>query len=141
MIHNRNILALGFLPVLGSVAGCTQDAYYDIDAAPSKSYLIEHSRKADVKPYFDAAVALRPEYELFNLAEDEACMTNVAGDPHYADVLDNMKSLLQKRLEETSDSRTGDNPEIWESYPRLVGKMRDFPKPQTRRKIYENADN
>lgn len=114
-------------PVSLNAKGGKQDAYYDIDAAPSKSYLIEHRGEAGVKPYFDAAVAMRPEYELFNLADDEACMTNVAGDPHYADVLDNMKKLLHKRLTETSDSRLGDNPEIWESYPRLAGKMREFP--------------
>lgn len=105
-----------------------QEAYFDIDAAPSKTYLIAHRNEPSVRVFFDAAVAPRPEYELYNLVNDSACMVNVAGDPHYSDVLERMKVLLRERLQETGDSRLGDNPEVWESYPRLEGKMRKFPK-------------
>ena len=34
------------------------------------------------------------------------------------------------RLTETGDPRVGADPEIWESYPRLEGKMRTFPAPK-----------
>jgi hypothetical protein len=51
----------------------------------------------------------------------------VAGDKEYAKTLVKMQKMLQKKLSETKDSRIGSNPEIWESYPRLEGKMRTFP--------------
>ena len=38
-----------------------------------------------------------------------------------------MEKMLMDKLVETNDSRIGTNPEIWETYPRLEGKMREFP--------------
>lgn len=102
-------------------------AYFDIDAAPSKDYLIDHKDDPKVKPYFDAAVAKRPEYELYDLSKDAMCMNNVASDERYSSTLQDLKQRLKDRLILTEDSRMGDNPEIWESYPRLEGKMRQFP--------------
>lgn len=105
-------------------------AYYDIDAAPSKTYLIDNRENPQVKSYFDAAVARRPEFELYNLKSDARCLHNVADDPHYSDIFERLRSRLQMRLAETGDPRVGVDPEIWESYPRLEGKMRTFPAPK-----------
>jgi uncharacterized sulfatase len=38
-------------------------AFTDIDAAPSKSYLIENWQDETVRPYFDWAHAKRPEFD------------------------------------------------------------------------------
>ena len=40
--------------------------------------------------------------------------------------LKQMKKKLSRSLRKMHDSRTGKNPEIWESYPRLRGPMRSF---------------
>lgn len=104
------------------------EAYYDIDAAPSKDYIIAHRDEPAVKPFFEASVGKRPEFELFDLTNDEACMHNVADKPENAAVLKRMKKMLLAERTSTGDSRLGSNPEIWESYPRLDGKMRVFPK-------------
>ena len=56
-------------------------------------------------------------------------MHNLAGEANYADILNKMRKQLEERLTETGDTRVvGDNPEIWESYPRLDGNIRSFPK-------------
>jgi len=107
--------------------GDLEDAYFDIDDGPSKTFLIENSEKQNIKPYFDAAVAKRPEFELFDLGNNRSCMKNVAGDKKYAPILEKMKKMLMDKLVETNDSRIGANPDIWETYPRLEGKMRKFP--------------
>jgi uncharacterized sulfatase len=104
-----------------------ENAYYDIDDCPSKTFLIENSEDEIIKLYFEAAVAKRPEFELFDLKKDRYCMNNVAGDKKYAKVLAKMEKILQDKLLETNDSRTGANPDVWETYPRLEGKMRNFP--------------
>ena len=49
-------------------------------------------------------------------------------DPTYPKELE---MQLNQKLAETGDSRLGENPEIWESYPRLEGPMRSFPNPDT----------
>ena len=104
-----------------------ENAYFDIDDCPSKTFLIENGDNQDIKLYFEAAVAKRPEFELFDLKKDRSCMNNVAGDKRYAKVLAKMEKMLLDKLLETNDSRIGTHPEVWESYPRLEGKMRRFP--------------
>lgn len=103
------------------------DAFYDIDDGPSKEYLVEHRNDTRVLAYFNAAMgAKRPEYELYDLKKDSSCMHNVVGKQNYAGTFSAMKKKLNDKLKETGDTRLGDNPEIWETYPRLEGKMRNF---------------
>lgn len=108
--------------------GKTVTAYYDMDAAPSKDYLTDHRTEPGVKEYFEAAVGLRPEYELYCLTSDPDCMDNMAYDRECRTILDSLKTILDAKLRKTGDPRVGDDPEIWETYPRLEGKMREFPE-------------
>ena len=99
-----------------------------MDAAPSKDYLTDHRTEPGVKEYFEAAVGLRPEYELYCLTSDPDCMDNMAYDRECRTILDSLKTILDAKLRKTGDPRVGDDPEIWETYPRLEGKMREFPE-------------
>lgn len=107
--------------------GILKEAYYDIDDAPSKTYLIEHRNDPKLNAYFKASVDKRTEYELYDLKNDIDCIHNMAANKSYTDVFLNMKKMLNNKLMVTKDTRLGDNPEIWESYPRLEGKTRKFP--------------
>ncbi len=129
LIHNfrYNLWPAGD-PKVFNGKNALENAYLDIDNCPSKTFLIENDKETDIKPYFDAAVAKRPEFELFDLSKDRSCMNNVAGDKKYAKILTKMEKMLQNKLVETNDTRIGNNPEIWETYPRLEGKMRKFPQ-------------
>ena len=104
-------------------------AFYDIDDSPSKTFVIENKDKSDIKPFFEAAVGKRPEFELFDVIKDPACMSDLAKEKAFSKVLVQMKTMLNEKLITTKDSRIGSNPEIWETYPRLEGKMRNFPQP------------
>ena len=102
-------------------------AYFDIDGSPTLTYMENHREEDGVSPYFLAATALRNEFELYNVVQDPDCMKDLAGDENYLSIFTSLKSSLLESLKETGDSRLGDNPEIWESYPRLSGPMRNFP--------------
>lgn len=103
-------------------------AYTDIDAAPSKSYIVEHHSAPDVKPYFDWAVAKRPEVEFFDIKNDPYCLTNLAGNPKYANVEKEMKGALMNELKKSKDPRVvGPDKEIFDLYLRY-SPMREFPK-------------
>ncbi len=104
-------------------------AYFDIDGSPSKTYLTDNYSDVSVIPYFNAAVAKRKEYELFNLTDDSACMNDISGESSSRNILEMMQQKLKTRLLETGDTRLGTNPEIWETYPRLDGEIRYFPVP------------
>ncbi|ADY53944.1 sulfatase [Pseudopedobacter saltans DSM 12145] len=104
-------------------------AYYDIDDAPSKEYLLENYKDPAVEKYFKSATSKRPEFELFDIRNDEDCMTNLASEKRYTKILYEMKKMLNNKLQETKDIRIGAYAEVWETYPRLEGKSRVFPKP------------
>ncbi|HEX7847802.1 MAG TPA: sulfatase [Chitinophagaceae bacterium] len=106
--------------------GTLSDAYYDIDDAPSKQFLINLRNDPTINPFFELAVGKRPEFELYDLTKDRDCMHNIVNDPSSAVVLKTLKQKLNDKLVATNDTRIGNNPEVWETYPRLEGKMRNF---------------
>lgn len=104
-------------------------AFTDIDAAPSKSFIIENMDKPGVRPYFDLAHGKRPEFELFNIKTDPYCLHNLAGKPGFSAVETEMKNILLDELTKTGDPRiVGPDKEIFDSYKRY-SPMREFPDP------------
>jgi uncharacterized sulfatase len=104
-------------------------AFTDIDAAPTKSFIIENHDDPDIKPYFDWAVAKRPEVEFFDIRNDPFCLNNLAGNPDYADVEKEMEGALMSELIKSEDPRqVGPDREVFDSYLRY-SPMREFPKP------------
>jgi uncharacterized sulfatase len=105
-------------------------AFTDIDAAPTKSYIIENINDEKVQSYFELAHAKRPEFELFNIQEDEYCLTNLIGNPKVAEIESEMKSVLLQELKKSKDPRiVGPDTEVFDSYIRY-SPMREFPKPE-----------
>lgn len=104
-------------------------AFTDVDACPTKSFLIENHQVDSLRPYFDLAYGKRPEYELFDIKKDAACLHNLAGVPAFQTVEEKLKQALMKELEKSGDPRVvGSDPEIFDSYLRY-SPMREFPKP------------
>lgn len=107
-------------------------AFTDVDACPTKSYLVENHQSDSIAPYFDLAYAKRPEYELFDIQKDPACLENLSGNPSYSEVERQLKQILLDKLEATKDPRVvGPDPEIFDSYLRY-SPMREFPNPEGR---------
>jgi N-sulfoglucosamine sulfohydrolase len=105
-------------------------AFTDIDAAPTKSFIVEHHNDPDIKPYFDWAVAKRPEVEFFDIKNDPYCLNNLAKNPDYADVEKEMKNALMSELKKSKDPRVvGPDKEVFDSYLRY-SPMREFSKPE-----------
>lgn len=105
-------------------------AFTDIDAAPTKSFIIENRQDEIIRPYFDWAHAKRPEFELFDIKKDPFNLNNLAGNPDYAEVEEELKQALTAELKKSGDPRiTGPDTEVFDSYIRYVGPMREFPNP------------
>jgi uncharacterized sulfatase len=104
-------------------------AFTDVDAAPTKSYIIENREDENVRPFFEAAFEKIPEVLLYDVNSDPYCMNNLADDPEYAGIKDEMQQVLINELTETEDPRVvGPDPEVFDSYLRY-SPMREFPKP------------
>jgi uncharacterized sulfatase len=93
-----------------------QGVFGDIDAGPSKSYMMDNRNKKSVSNLFNLAFGKLPREELFLIQEDPAQMNNVAYDTVYFQI----KNQLRKRMEEyqqlTGDPRV-DGYSPWDDYP------------------------
>ena len=104
-------------------------AFTDIDAAPTKSFIIENMEDENIRPFFDLAHAKRPEWELFDVENDPNCLVNLIGDPNFPDTEKELRGALMQELVSTKDPRVvGPDKEIFDSYKRY-SRMREFPSP------------
>ncbi len=105
-------------------------AFTDIDAAPTKSYIIESMNDEKVKPFFDLALAKRPEFEMFDIKKDPFCLNNLIGNNDFATIEKEMRTTLIQELNKSKDPRiVGPDSEVFDSYIRY-SPMREFPKPE-----------
>ncbi len=87
----------------------TYAAYADMDASPTKAWLIAHREDPQWKWHYDFAFGKRPAEELYDLSNDPDQVKNVAADPQYAGQKQQLGQQLLKLLTEAGDPRvTGD---------------------------------
>lgn len=107
----------------------SEHAFTDIDAIPTKAFIVEHHADQAYARYFQWATAKRPEFELYHTAKDPYCLENLSGDPSYRAVERKMKKALHDELVRSGDPRiTGPDKEVFDSYLRY-SPMREFPNP------------
>lgn len=108
-------------------------AYFDIDHGPAWSFIVDNRDNAEIFPYFLKAVAKRPYEELYDVRSDTGCLNNLVGNGKYVTELDYLRQKMNDTLKKTGDSRYMNclehEQDIWETYPRLNGVIRSYPKP------------
>jgi N-sulfoglucosamine sulfohydrolase len=95
----------------------TYTAYPDMDASPTKAWMIHNRANEDVQQAFDLGFGKRPQEELYDLAKDPCYMNNLADDPDYADTKRNMHDRLMSVLKEQDDPRVVEDPVRFEHPP------------------------
>lgn len=84
-------------------------AFGDLDASPTKAWLVTHRDEPQAAPFYERDLGLRPGEELYDLKNDPHQLKNVAADPAYAEARRKMSDRLMGILESTGDPRvTGD---------------------------------
>jgi arylsulfatase A-like enzyme len=97
------------VPNLVAVDKDTRAAYPDMDASPTKTWLVAHGRDAQWKWHYDLAFAKRPSEELYDLKHDPDQVKNLATEPAFAAKKQELSARLMKILTEANDPRvTGD---------------------------------
>ena len=95
----------------------TLATFQDMDAGPTKAWLVEHRDDPRYRQFYELAFARRPGEELYILADDPDEVHNVANDPRYATVKVRLKRRLLGVLEETGDPRMVDDGKFFETPP------------------------
>jgi uncharacterized sulfatase len=94
--------------------------YHDVDASPSKDEVMAQAEGI----YFELAFSKRPQYQLYDIAEDPYCIDNIADRKEYAEIVSELQETLMTDLKAQGDPRAFGNP-IFDSYPRY-SSMRNF---------------
>ena len=92
-------------------------AYADLDASPTKAWMIHHRGEDAIQHQYEIGFGKRPEEELYDLNEDPDHMNNLANDPDYADVKDRLADRLMTVLREENDPRVVEEPCRFEHSP------------------------
>lgn len=95
----------------------TMVAYADLDASPTKAWMIHHRAEEDVQVAFQLGFGKRPEEELYDLRIDPHYMNDVAGDPAYSDTVAELSAKLMDVLRENEDPRLVESPCRFEHTP------------------------
>ena len=83
----------------------TFEAYPDLDASPTKAWMVQHREDLDVEPLFHLGFGKRPREELYDLKKDPSYMHNVANDKEYASIKKDLEMRLLNVLKEHKDPR------------------------------------
>ncbi|MEM7476995.1 MAG: sulfatase/phosphatase domain-containing protein, partial [Planctomycetota bacterium] len=80
-------------------------AFGDLDASPTKAWMLTHLDQPQVLGQVNLTMGLRPAEELFAIGQDPDHMVNLANDPKYAQVKEELSARLMKTLVDTGDPR------------------------------------
>ena len=98
-----------------SLANDTRAAFPDMDAGPTKAWLVAHRQDPEWQWHYDYAFGKRPMVQLFDRKKDRDQTNNVAEDPAYAQIKQTLERQLMDEL-----NRVGD--------PRVIGDGMSFEK-------------
>lgn len=118
-------------PTAKEIAANTHATLADMDAGPTKAWLVAHRSTPEGKRFYDLAFARRPREELYILANDPQQMHNVAQQPEFAELRRKLEAQLLGELQRTGDPRvTGDGQQY--ERPPFAGEGSEEPVPQRR---------
>ena len=95
-------------PSAQALENSTFVAFADMDAGPTKAWLVAHRNDPEWKWHYDYAFGKRPAEELYDLTKDPEQISNLAGNPEYAKALKAQGDRLMKILTEAGDPRVVD---------------------------------
>lgn len=95
----------------------TMVCYADLDASPTKAYLMHHRAEPQLQRIMDLGFGKRPMYELYDLGRDPHYLHNVAAEPAYADIRAALHARLHATLRAQDDPRIAEVPCRFEHTP------------------------
>lgn len=95
----------------------THIAFADIDASPTKAWLIGHRKDPQWQWFYEFAFGKRPSEELYDLRKDPDQVNIIVGDTDFAKVKEKLAAELMKKLHEAGDPHVVENPPRFELPP------------------------
>ncbi len=99
--------------------------YGDVDGSKTKHFILERAEQPEMKRYCELNFAKRPAEELFDLRQDPAQLTNVAGRAEYAAAQKDLRTRVEQWMRDTADPRVDPANDAWDAYPYFGGAVVD----------------
>ena len=109
--------------------GPSDGGYHDIDACPTLQEMIQRKGEPRIGKLLELATGMRPEYELYDIVRDPACLNNLVNQGSYSSTAERLRGALESTLRATGDPRLNGGGDVFESYPRF-SPVRVFPEPE-----------
>jgi uncharacterized sulfatase len=110
-------VAEGRVPSTEVLSNETFVCFGDLDASPTKAWMIENRDDPEFSEQYKLGFGKRPERELYVVADDPDQVNNRAGDPALADVEKELHERLMAELRSAEDPRVTQDPVPYESLP------------------------
>lgn len=95
----------------------TGTAFADMDASPTKAWLITHRHEPQWRWHYEFAFGKRPAEELYDVRRDPDQVHNLAADPSQAEVKSRLAQQLMRTLTAAGDPRVTASPVPFELPP------------------------
>jgi len=94
----------------------THVAFADMDASPTKAWMMQHRHDSQWKWLYDFAFGKRPAEELYDLRKDPDMVINIAGEAGSRATKEELAAQLMKHLKDAEDPRVSPDP-VFEKPP------------------------
>ncbi|MBL8827853.1 MAG: sulfatase [Planctomycetaceae bacterium] len=112
----------------------TRIAFPDMDAGPTKAWLVAHRADPKWRWHYDYAFAPRPAEELYDVRTDPDQVKNLAADPALAQVKQQLSEQLLGKLKQAGDPRVTGDSQTFERSPFTDGESREGGKTKAKGK-------
>jgi len=120
------------MPSIESLERDTMVAFADMDASPTKAWLVHQFGLEDYQWHYNYAFGKRPAEELYDLRKDPDEILNCASDPAYAAQKAELSARLLKILTDAKDPRVIADPVPFE-HPPYAGPVHEEKEPKKKR--------
>ena len=103
-----------------------QTGYLNCDGSPTKTVILQSRKKPQTKNYWQMSFGKRPAEELYHIADDRECMTNLADSPEFQEVRKKLKKQLFAELKTQNDPRMFGKGDVFDNYPYADVKHQNF---------------
>ncbi len=104
-------------PSLDALTNDTFVAFGDLDASPTKAWMVAHREETEFRQQYEWGFAKRPATELYYLPEDPDEVHNVSGQPEFAHIERRLRDQLMAELTTTGDPRVTSADPVFEHAP------------------------
>jgi uncharacterized sulfatase len=105
------------MPEMSELEKNTRIAFADMDASPTKAWLVKHRLEPKWQWYYEIAFGKRPAEELYDVNKDPDMVINLAGKREFSDIKNRLSDRLMKELTRARDPRVTETPPRFEHPP------------------------